>query len=49
MSEERTCKCVVGRRDGAAVAGTPNEFAAYIRDEIAKWAKVIKLSGARAD
>ena len=28
---------------------TPDEFAAYIKSEIAKWAKVIKLSGAKAD
>jgi tripartite-type tricarboxylate transporter receptor subunit TctC len=29
--------------------GTPEQFGAYIRDEIAKWAKVIKTSGARAE
>ena len=28
---------------------TPDEFATYIKSEIAKWAKVIKLSGAKAD
>lgn len=31
------------------VGNTPQEFAAYIRAEIAKWAKVIKASGIRAD
>jgi tripartite-type tricarboxylate transporter receptor subunit TctC len=31
------------------LGGTAEQFTAYIRDEIAKWAKVIKLSGARAD
>ncbi len=31
------------------LGGTPEQFAAYIRDEIAKWAKVIRLSGARAE
>ena len=31
------------------LGGTPEHFASYIRDEIAKWAKVIRLSGARAD
>jgi len=31
------------------LGGTPEQFAAYIRDEIKKWAKVIQLSGARAD
>jgi tripartite-type tricarboxylate transporter receptor subunit TctC len=30
------------------VASTPAEFARFIREEIAKWAKVIKLSGAKA-
>ena len=29
--------------------GTPEQFASYIRDEIAKWAKVIRLSGAKAE
>ena len=31
------------------LGGTPEQFASYIRDEIAKWAKVIKLSGAKAE
>ena len=31
------------------VGSTPDEFAAYIRSETAKWAKVVKASGARAD
>ena len=31
------------------IGGTPEQFASYIRDEIAKWAKVIRLSGAKAD
>ena len=29
--------------------GTPEEFSAYIRAEIAKWAKVIKVSGAKVE
>jgi len=29
--------------------GTPEEFGAFIRQEIAKWAKVIQVSGARAE
>jgi len=29
--------------------GVPDEFAAYIKSEISKWAKVVKESGARAD
>jgi len=30
-----------------AVGSSPQEFAAFFRDEIAKWAKVVKFSGAR--
>jgi tripartite-type tricarboxylate transporter receptor subunit TctC len=30
------------------VGSTPAEFSNFIRDEITKWAKVIKLSGAKA-
>ncbi len=37
-------------RQGAEPAGgTPEQYAAFIRTEIAKWAKVIKESGARID
>jgi tripartite-type tricarboxylate transporter receptor subunit TctC len=32
-----------------AVANTPEQFAVYVRQEVAKWAKVIKESGARVD
>ncbi len=32
-----------------AVTATPDQFAAYLKREIAKWAKVVKLSGATAD
>jgi tripartite-type tricarboxylate transporter receptor subunit TctC len=36
--------------DGAEpVGGTPQEFAAHIREERAKWAKVIKQTGIRGD
>ena len=31
------------------IGGTPEQFAAYIRAEIIKWARVIKESGARAE
>ncbi len=31
------------------VASTPDEFAAYIKTEIAKWSKVVKASGAKAE
>lgn len=32
-----------------AAGGTREQFATHIRTEIAKWAKVIELSGARVD
>jgi len=36
--------------EGSTPGGiTPHEFAAHIKSEIAKWAKVVKASGARAD
>ena len=31
------------------IATAPDQFAAYIRTEIDKWAKVVKASGARAE
>ena len=27
----------------------PDEFARYVSDDIAKWAKIVKISGARPD
>jgi len=36
--------------EGSTAGGiTPEAFAAYIKSETAKWAKVVKMSGARAD
>jgi tripartite-type tricarboxylate transporter receptor subunit TctC len=40
---------IVGNQGIEVLGGTPERFADYIRDEIAKWAKVIRRSGARAD
>ena len=31
------------------IASTPQEFSAYLKDEIAKWARAVKLSGARVE
>jgi tripartite-type tricarboxylate transporter receptor subunit TctC len=31
------------------VANTPDQFAAYVREEVAKWAVVVKAAGAKAD
>ena len=39
----------LGAQGVDAHASTPGQFAAYIGVEIAKWAKVIKVSGAKAD
>jgi len=38
------------QQQGAEPAGnSPEEFAAFVKSEIAKWAEVVKTSGARAD
>ena len=31
------------------VGNTPEEFAKLVREEVARWAEVVKVSGARAD
>jgi tripartite-type tricarboxylate transporter receptor subunit TctC len=31
------------------IGGPPNEFKTYLGDELVKWAKVVKASGARLD
>ncbi|MFY9316672.1 MAG: tripartite tricarboxylate transporter substrate-binding protein [Burkholderiales bacterium] len=33
----------------APVGSTPEEFGKVMRDEVARWAEVVKVSGARAD
>jgi len=36
--------------EGSTPGGiTPEAFAAHIKSEIAKWARVVKMSGARAN
>ena len=32
-----------------AVSSTPEQFSAYVQDEIARWAKVVKAAGIKAD
>ncbi len=46
---ERSHRDKIAASDFEVTASTPNEFGGFIRSETAKWAKVIKLSGARAD
>jgi tripartite-type tricarboxylate transporter receptor subunit TctC len=37
-------------REGADLYGnSPEEFAVFVKTEAAKWAKAVKLSGARPD
>ena len=31
------------------LGGTPEQFAAYIKEETAKWARVVQASGAKLD
>ncbi len=38
-----------GELDATIVGSTPREFGAFIRAEIAKWAKIVNASGAKAD
>ena len=33
----------------ATIGNTPQQFAAFIQQDLAKWAKVVKVSGAKVD
>jgi len=39
----------IGELGATIVGSTPREFGAFIRAEIAKWAKIVNASGAKAD
>jgi len=39
----------MAQQGAVAVGNTPDEFSAYIKVELAKWEKVVKASGAKAD
>ncbi len=39
----------LGQQGMEVLQSSPEEFAAFIKSEIAKWAKVVKASGAKAD
>jgi tripartite-type tricarboxylate transporter receptor subunit TctC len=36
-------------RGASPVGNTPAEFAAFVHDEITRWAKVVKFSGAKPE
>jgi len=39
----------LARFSAIAKPGTPQEFAAFMRSELGKWADLVKLSGATAE
>lgn len=47
--DSATVKEQFSRQGLEAAPSTPDEFGAYLRSEVAKWARVIKASGATAD
>ena len=42
-------KDLLGAQGAEPAGGTPDEFGALIRRDLAKWEKVVKASGARVD
>ena len=40
---------LLGAQGAEAAGGTPEEYAALIKRDLAKWEKVVKASGARAE
>ncbi len=39
----------LAKQGAEPAASTPEQFSAFIKSELAKWAKVVKDSGAKAD
>ena len=37
------------RQGAVAMVQTPDAFTKYLQDDIVKWEKIVRLSGARAD
>ena len=42
-------KAKLAEQGSEPVGNTPEEFARQLREEVARWAEVVKISGARAD
>ena len=42
-------KAAWGRQGAIAMSMTPDEFARFMRDDIDKWARIVKISGAKPD
>jgi tripartite-type tricarboxylate transporter receptor subunit TctC len=49
LCSRRTCRAGWRARGARFVPATPQQFGAYVTAQIAKWAPVVKASGARAD
>lgn len=45
----REVREALGREGAEPVGNTPEQFAAFIREEVAKWAKAVKQAGAQVD
>jgi tripartite-type tricarboxylate transporter receptor subunit TctC len=38
-----------GKQGAVAMSMTPDEFGRYMREDIEKWARIVKISGAKPD
>ena len=47
--QQESLRKKLGDEGADPAGGTPEQFAALIRDEIPRWGKVVKESGARND
>jgi tripartite-type tricarboxylate transporter receptor subunit TctC len=47
--ESPEMKAAWGKQGAVARSMSPDEFGRFLREEIEKWARVVKVSGAKAD
>jgi len=47
--EKDVVKAAWAKQGAAPLSMSTDEFAQYLREDIAKWAKVVKISGAKVD